>query len=90
MKTYININIEVKEVSVKPEVQKIEIPFDAPLHFLHNEEHGFLIIVFTVKGKLYKPQLSEIRKFQTLYGVRGYRAVAEYMRGETIKVIRLY
>lgn len=87
---YVNINIEVKEISVKPVAQKIEIPFDAKIKFLHEEELGFMIIVFAIKGKLYRPQLSEIRRFQKIYGVRGYKAVAEYMRGEIIEVVRLY
>lgn len=49
-----------------------------------------MVIVFAIKGKLYRPQLSEIRRFQKIYGVRGYKAVAEYMRGEIVEVVRLY
>lgn len=85
---YVNITIEVKEMSST--TQKIEIPFDAKIKFLHEEELDFLVIAFNIKGKLYRPQLSEIRKFQKIYGVRGYKAVAEYMRGEIVEVVRLY
>lgn len=87
---YVNVTIEVTEISVKPESQKVEIPYDAKIKFLHEEELGFLTIVFNIKGKLYRPTLSEIRRFQTIYGVRGYRAVAEYMKGEIVDLIRLY
>ena len=87
---YVNITIEVTELSVKPESQKVEIPFDARIKFLHEEERGFLIIAFNIHGKIYRPTLSEIRRFQTIYGVRGYRAVAEYMKGEIVEMIRLY
>lgn len=85
---YVNITIEVKEMSST--TQKVEIPFDAKIKFLHEEELGFLVIAFNIKGKLYRPQLSEIRRFQKIYGVRGYKAVAEYMRGEIVEVVRLY
>lgn len=77
-------------MSSKPTVQKVEIPFDARIKFLHEEELGFMIIAFNIKGKLYRPQLSEIRRFQKIYGVRGYKAVAEYIRGEIVEVVRLY
>jgi hypothetical protein len=87
---YVNITIEVKEMSSKPESQKVEIPFDARIKFLHEEELGFMIIAFNIRGKLYRPTLSEIRRFQTIYGVRGYRAVAEYMKGEIVEMIHLY
>ena len=87
---YVNITIEVKEMSSKPTAQKVEIPFDARIKFLHEEELGFMIIAFNIKGKLYRPQLSEIRRFQKIYGVRGYKAVAEYIRGEIVEVVRLY
>lgn len=85
---YVNITIEVKEMSST--AQKVEIPFDARIKFLHEEELGFMIIAFNIKGKLYRPQLSEIRRFQKIYGVRGYKAVAEYMRGEIVEVVCLY
>jgi hypothetical protein len=87
---YVNITIEVKEISSKPATQKVEIPFDARIKFLHEEELGFMIIAFNIRGKLYRPTLSEIRRFQTIYGVRGYRAVAEYMKGEIVEMIHLY
>lgn len=77
-------------MSSKPTTQKVEIPFDAKIKFLHEEELGFLVIAFNIRGKLYRPQLSEIRRFQKIYGVRGYKAVVEYMRGEIVEVIRLY
>jgi hypothetical protein len=90
MKTFVNINIEVREISTQPKAQKVEIPFDAKIKFFHEEELGYMIIAFAINGKLYRPQLKEIRKIQKIYGVRGYKAVAEYMKGETIEVVRLY
>lgn len=92
MQTNIHISVKV-EVSFNTvdnsHLQKITIPFESRVRFMH-DERGFLFFAYEIGGKLFRPQLKDIRKFQKIYGVKAYTVVAEYMKGETLTLIHTY
>lgn len=86
-----NIHISVKvEVSFNTvdnsHLQKVTIPFESRVHFMH-DTRGYIFFAYEIGGKLFRPQLKDIRHFQQLYGVKSYKVVSEYMKGETLTLI---
>lgn len=86
-----NIHISVKaEVSFNTvdnsHLQKVTIPFESRVHFMH-DTHGYIFFAYEIGGKLFRPQLKDIIHFQQLYGVKSYKVVSEYMKGETLTLI---
>jgi hypothetical protein len=67
----------------------IFINFSSKIRFMNTEEKG-VRFAFEIDGKLYRPQLKDIKRIQRIYGVSGYRCVAEYMKGETLELIRTH
>lgn len=63
--------------------QMITIPHNARIE-LRKSSEGYMAIAFRIYGKLWRPQLKDIQAYQRLYDVKAYRAVAEYMRGDTL------
>lgn len=89
-----NIHISVKvEVSFNTvdnsHLQKITIPFESKVRFMH-DARGYIYFAYEIGGKLFRPQLKDIRYFQQLYGVKSYKVVSEYMKGETLTLIHTY
>jgi hypothetical protein len=88
--TNISVKIEVSfNVTDSSHIQLVTIPFEAKVRFMH-DNHGFIYFAYEIGGKLFRPQLKDIRKFQKIYGVKSYVVVAEYMKGETLKLIHTY
>lgn len=89
MQTNIHISVKV-EVSFNTvdnsHMQKVTIPFESRVLFMH-DARGYIYFAYEIGGKLFRPQLKDIRKFQKIYGVKAYTVVAEYMKGETLNLI---
>lgn len=84
------ISIEVSfNTTDNSHVQLVTIPFESKVRFMH-DECGFLFFAYEIGGKLFRPQLKDIRRFQKIYGVKAYTVVAEYMKGETLTLIHTY
>lgn len=62
------------------------IPFDAKVKYTR-DERGRLFFAFEICGKLYRPQLADIRRVQREYGAKSYAVVAEYMKGDAFVLI---
>lgn len=84
----ININIEFSPEESSYVVTML-VPFDARVHWTRDERNR-LFFAFEIHGHLYRPRISDIIKTQRLYGVKGYKAVAEYMKGEVLTMYRTY
>lgn len=84
----ININIEF-DPERDNRVVTLLVPFEARVHWSRDERNR-LFFAFEINGHLYRPKISDIIKIQKLYGVRGYKCVAEYMKGEVLTMYRTY
>ena len=87
---HISVKVEVSFNTVdNSHLQKVTIPFESRVRFMH-DEHGYIYFAYEIGGKLFRPQLKDIRHFQQLYGVKSYKVVSEYMKGETLTLIHTY
>lgn len=84
----ININIEFSPEESSHVVTML-VPFDARVHWTRDERNR-LFFAFEINGHLYRPKISDIIKIQKLYGVKSYKCVAEYMKGEVLTMYRTY
>lgn len=88
---HISVKVEVSfNTTDNRHLQELTIPFDAKVRFMHDDTHGYIFFAYEIGGKLFRPQLEDIRKFQKIYGVKAYTVVAEYMKGETLTLIHTY
>lgn len=69
--------------------EMITIPHTARVRFIH-DERGYIYFAYEISGHLYRPQLSDIRLFQKIYGVKSYKCLSEYLKGETLVMIKTY
>lgn len=87
---HISVKIEVSFNTVdNSHLRKVTIPFESRVRFMH-DERGYIYFAYEIGGKLFRPQLKDIRHFQQIYGVKSYVAIAEYMKGETLILIQSY
>lgn len=82
----VNIEFDIEESS---RVATLIVPFEARVHWSRDERNR-LFFAFEIDGHLYRPKISDIIKIQKLYGVKSYKAVAEYMKGEVLTMYRTY
>lgn len=81
-----NLNFNCDDSNHK---EYIFISFSSKIRFMNTPEKG-VRFAFDIGGKLYRPQLKDIKRIQQIYGVSGYRCVAEYMKGETLELIHTH
>lgn len=87
---HISVKVEVTfNTTDNHHIQEVTIPFESKVRFMH-DSHGYIFFAYEIGGKLFRPQLKDIRRFQKIYGVKSYVVVAEYMKGETLKLIHPY
>ena len=87
---HISVKVEVSfNIVDNSHLQKVTIPFESRVRFMH-DERGYIYFAYEIGGKLFRPQLKDIRHFQQLYGVKSYKVVSEYMKGETLTLIHTY
>jgi hypothetical protein len=65
----------------------ITIPFDSRVHFMRDAK-GKLYFAYEIRGHLYRPQISDIILFQKLYDCKSYKCLSEYLKGETLLLIK--
>lgn len=66
--------------------EMVTIPFNCKVRFTKDMK-GRLFFAFEINGRLYRPQLADIKQVQKDYGVKAYAVVAEYMKGSTFVLI---
>lgn len=65
----------------------LTIPQNARVRFT-TDARGRKFFAYEIGGHLYRPQLSDIRKFQALYDCKSYSCLSLYLKGETLTLIR--
>lgn len=80
------IRIEFNTEIVATRTTTMQVPYDAKIVFAHDTK-GYLQFAYEIHGRLFKPQLADIRKCQRAYGVKSYKVVGEYLKGETLRLI---
>lgn len=86
MRTVIEVSFDT---TCKNKVVAITIPYDAKVRFSRDERNR-LYFAFEIYGHLYRPQIQDIIRTQHLYGVKSYKCVSEFMKGETLDLICTY
>lgn len=81
----ITVKIEIGFTSTNKQ-QMITIPYDAKIEWIHTNKG--LKFAYRIYGKLWTPSVKDIRKYQDIYGVKSYKAIAEYLKGETLVLTR--
>ena len=85
MKTIkITLEFDITETTNK---EMITIPFDARVHFMRDARNK-IYFAYEIRGHLYRPQISDIILFQKLYDCKSYSCLADYMKGETLVLIK--
>ena len=79
------IRIEFNTVTTTRQ-EIVTIPFNAKVCYTKDTK-GRLFFAFEINGRLYRPQLADIKRVQKDYGVKAYAVVAEYMKGSTFVLI---
>ena len=64
----------------------MQIPYDAKVVFA-SDANNHLHFAYEIHGKLFKPQFEDVCKCQRMYGVKSYKVVSEYLKGEVLRVI---
>lgn len=86
----ISVKIEVSfDTQDNSHKEMVTIPYTAKVRFVH-DERGFIYFAYEINGHLYRPQLADIRLFQKIYGVKSYKSISEYLKGETLLMIKTY
>lgn len=65
---------------------RLTVPVGTEVRFAKMD--GKLFFVFGIGGHYYRPQFTDILRFQRLYGVKSYVSVSQFMQGETLTLIR--
>ena len=85
MKTFkITLEFDIEETTNK---EMITIPFDARVHFMRDSRNK-IYFAYEIRGHLYRPQISDIILFQKLYDCKSYKCLSEYLKGETLVLIK--
>ncbi len=85
MKTFkITLEFDIEETQNK---EMITIPFDSRVHFMRDSRNK-IYFAYEIRGHLYRPQISDIILFQKLYDCKSYKCLSEYLKGETLIMIK--
>ena len=81
------ITIEIKVQPTQPQHKVLCIPHDARIiWYTQNDKLHF---AYCIGGVCWTPRVKELKKFSTIYGTRAYKPLAEYMRGESVELLRV-
>jgi hypothetical protein len=67
--------------------QMMTIPFNARVRFSRDAK-GRLYFAYEIYGTMWRPRVQDIHRFANIYGVKSYKAISEYLKGETLVLIR--
>ena len=86
----ISVKIEVSfDTQDNSHKETITIPYTAKVRFIH-DERGYIYFAYEINGHLYRPFMRDIRLFQKIYGVKSYKCLSEYLKGETLEMIKTH
>lgn len=88
LKIMISVKIEIDfNTQTTTNKEQITIPHSANVRFTRDNQ-GKLYFAYEIRGHLYRPQLEDILLFQRLYDCKSYKCLSEYLKGETLVMIK--
>jgi hypothetical protein len=82
----ITLEFDIEETQNK---EMITIPFNSHVRFMRDSK-GKLYFAYEIGNSLYRPCLADIILFQKLYDCKSYKCLSEYLKGETLLMIRTH